>query len=155
MLFVPVSPAVTVTVFPFFTSVHLPPLNCVWFVALTVRPPAENVIDGHDPVRPLTVPLKVIVAALSVAVYVWPAIVTVPKRCTPPFGAMDTPTLPLPLPATPDVTVIHDTPALDDQPQPAGAVTEIVAFPPFDGNVSDVRLSVYVHGGAAALSVAV
>jgi hypothetical protein len=126
-------------------SLHLPPLNVVSLSAVTVRPAAENAIDGQDPISPLTVPVKVIAAALSVAVYVWPAIVTVPVRCGPLLAAMDKPTLPFPVPAAPELIAIHAVFDVADQAQPIGAVTDTVVVPPLDGNESAVRLSEYAH----------
>ena len=63
-------------------------------------------------------------------VTVWPATVIVPVRCGPLLAATVYPTVLLPFPGVPDVTVIHAALLLAVQPQPGSAVTVIVPGPP-------------------------
>ncbi len=78
--------------------------------------------------------------AAWVAENVCPAIVTVPDSpLVLVLAATDRPTLPLPEPVVPEVTVIHEVLLKEDQPHPALAVTETAAVPP-------VALKVWLAG---------
>ena len=94
-------------------------------------------------------------AAACVTVNVWPATVSVPLRGDV-FGLADAlkPTLPVPLPVAPLVTVSHPVSLLTPlQPQPAGAVTlvEPVALPAaIDWLGGEME---YVHGAPACVTL--
>ena len=63
-------------------------------------------------------------------VTVRPAIVTDADRSPPLLAATVSVTAPGPLPVAPDVTVTHDSPALDVHAQPASVSTAILVVPP-------------------------
>ena len=65
----------------------------------------------------------------------WPAIVTVPSRCAPPFAAALNLSVPFPLPEAAPVIVIHGSPATPFQEHPVSVVTSIVPGPPAAGTV--------------------
>ena len=65
----------------------------------------------------------------------WPAILTVPSRCAPPFGAALNLIVPFPLPEAAPVIVIHGTSATAFQEHPVSVVTFIVPAPPAAGMV--------------------
>ena len=65
----------------------------------------------------------------------WPAIVTVPSRCAPPFGAALNLIVPFPLPEAAPVIVIQPTSATPFQEHPVSVVTFIVPAPPAAGMV--------------------
>ncbi len=60
----------------------------------------------------------------------WPAIVTVPLRAAPVLAATLNPTVPLPVPVAPDVTVIHAAFDVAVHPHAEPAVTATVPVPP-------------------------
>ena len=60
----------------------------------------------------------------------WPAIVTVPSRCAPPFGAALNLIAPFPLPEAAPVIVIQPTSETPFQEHPVIVVTFIVPGPP-------------------------
>ena len=60
----------------------------------------------------------------------WPAIVSVPVRAGPVFGATVKPAIPLPVPDDPDVIVTHVTFDTAVHVQVVPAVTETVLPPP-------------------------
>ena len=101
--------------------------------------PADTVLD---PVPPLAVndplvgeALKVHAAAACVTVNVVPAIVSVPVRfVVTVFAATLKPTLPLPLPFAPLVTVIQLALLAADQAQPGPAETVLDPVPPLAVN---------------------
>jgi hypothetical protein len=63
-------------------------------------------------------------------VYVWPAIVTVPRRSPSGFAATAICTVPLPDPLLPVETCSHATLLTAVHEQPAGAVTATDTVPP-------------------------
>lgn len=63
-------------------------------------------------------------------VYVWPAIVTVPRRSASGFAATASCTLPLPVPLLPEEMVIHGALLTAVHEQPPGAVTATETVPP-------------------------
>ena len=65
----------------------------------------------------------------------WPAILTVPSRCAPPFDAALNLIVPFPLPEAAPVIVIHGTSATPFQEHPVSVVTSIVPGPPAAGTV--------------------
>ena len=65
----------------------------------------------------------------------WPAILTVPSRCAPPFDAALNPIAPFPFPEAAPVIVIHGTSATAFQEHPVSVVTFIVPGPPAAGTV--------------------
>ena len=65
----------------------------------------------------------------------WPAIVTVPSRCAPPFDAALNVIAPFPFPEAAPVIVIHGTSATAFQEHPVSVVTFIVPGPPAAGTV--------------------
>jgi hypothetical protein len=70
-------------------------------------------------------------------VNVWPAIVTVPVRAAPAFGAADTATVPLPVPEPPLVIVIHGSFGVATHGQAGPVVTTVEAGPPPAGTDCD------------------
>jgi hypothetical protein len=70
-------------------------------------------------------------------VKVWPAIVTVPVRAAPAFGAADTATVPLPVPELPLVIVIHGSFGVAVHGQAGPVVTAVEAGPPPAGTDCD------------------
>jgi hypothetical protein len=69
---------------------------------LTLPPPAGTLVPVGDR-------LKLQGTAFCVTVKVWPAMITVPVREVPAvLAATLRPTVPLPVPLAPEVTVIHD-----------------------------------------------
>jgi hypothetical protein len=62
--------------------------------------------------------------------------VMIPVRAEPGFGSTEYVTVPLPLPAGPDVMSIHGTLALTGQTKPNGAKTLTLPGPPPDGKNS-------------------
>jgi hypothetical protein len=88
------------------------------------------------------------VAPASETEKVSPAIVIVPLREeVPGFACTVKPTAPLPLPAPPDVTVIHEAFDCALQAHPAGATTPVLVDPPAAGNDVLELESAYVHAG--------
>ena len=81
---------------------------------------------------------------------VWPPAAMLPDRLAPEFAATVNATVPLPLPAAPEVIVIHDAVGTAVQAHPRAAVTVKVPEPPAAGTVAPPGLSVYVQLGRAA-----
>ena len=84
------------------------------------------------------------------SVNVWPPMVMVPLRAPPVFAAALKPTLPLPLPDAPEVTVIQSG-ALDVavHAHAASVVTATDPVPPAGSTDADAGAIEYVHGAAA------
>ena len=76
-----------------------------------------------------------VTAAGWLIVATWPAIVTVPSRCAPPFDAALNLIVPFPLPEAAPVIVIHGTSATPFQEHPVSVVMSIVPAPPAAGMV--------------------
>jgi len=125
----PLAPLVTVIQLSLLTADHGQPAP-----AVTVEAPvppeaaADMVVDDSANVQP---------APACVTVKTWPAIVIVPTRCDVlAFDAAEKPTVPLPVPDAPLVTVSHETLLLTlVHAQPAGAVIVVDPVPPVDTTV--------------------
>jgi hypothetical protein len=91
---------------------------------LTLPPPAGTLVPVGDR-------LKLQGTAFCVTVKVWPAMITVPVREVPAvLAATLRPTVPLPVPLAPEVTVIHDALLVADRAQPVVPLTETLTPPP-------------------------
>jgi hypothetical protein len=77
-----------------------------------------------------------------VTVNVWPATTMEPDRLAPEFAATVNATVPLPLPAAPEVTVIHGADATAVHAHPLDAVTVKLPVPPAAGTVAPPGFSV-------------
>ena len=143
----PLAPLVTVIQLSLLAAVQAQPAPEVTFVEPV--PPAATTDKLFDEIA------NVHPAAACVTVNVWPATVNVPLRGDV-FGLADAlkPTLPLPLPVAPLVTVSHPVLLLTPvQAQPAGAVTfvEPVALPAaIDWLEGEME---YVHGAPACVTL--
>jgi hypothetical protein len=73
-----------------------------------------------------------------------------PDRLAPEFAATVNATVPLPLPAAPEVTVIHGADATAVHAHPLDAVTVKLPVPPAAGTVAPPGFSVYVQFGSGA-----
>jgi hypothetical protein len=73
-----------------------------------------------------------------------------PDRLAPEFAATVKATVPLPVPAAPEVIVIHDAAAAAVHAHPLAAITVKVPVPPAAGTVAPPEFSVYVQLGSAA-----
>jgi hypothetical protein len=88
-----------------------------------------------------------------VTVTVWPAIVNVPVRgVLAVFAAIDSDTVPVPLPVAPPVTVIHGSALAAVHEQPATEVTEMLPGEALAATDKLVDDSVNVHAGAACVT---
>jgi hypothetical protein len=85
--------------------------------------------------------------AACVTVSVLPAMVRVPVRAPPTFGATRYRTVPSPVPDAPDVIVIHDALLTADHEQPLLVETFTSPLSPCMGTLSVFREIEYVHEG--------
>src|SRR5262249_28029783 len=139
---VPLAPAVTVIHGTFERADHMQVARVVTFVEPV--PPSGGTDWVLDEIA------KPHAAAACTTVNGWPAMVVVPVRAPPVLAAIGNATVPLPLPAAPDVTVIHDTPLVAVHVQPPAAVT---ATEPVDASAPTFWLaadSANVHGVGGA-----
>jgi hypothetical protein len=120
---VPLAPAVTVIHATLLAAVHA---QLLVVLTSTLRVP---------PLAPMSCLFGEIeyeqgATAACVAVNVWPAIVTVPVRAPPRFGAMPSPTSPFPVPLAPDSTAIHDALLDAVHAHPLCVLTSTLSPPP-------------------------
>jgi hypothetical protein len=118
---VPAAPEVTVSHGALLLAVHVHAL-----VVVTVTVPVPP-IAGTLWLVGLIEYVHGATNAAWLTVNVCPAMVTVPARAAPLLAAMFIPTEPFPVPAAPDVTVIHGAPLAAVHVQAAVVVTVTVA----------------------------
>ena len=117
----PLVPPVTVSQLALLDAVHAQPF-AVRTSNVPPPPPGGTVAESGD---------RVIVQPCPwFTVKVRPAIVSVPDLLGPLVAATVKLTVPFPLPAVPDVTVIHEALGVAVHAQPDAAVTATVALPP-------------------------
>lgn len=83
-------------------------------------------------------------------VNVWPPAAMLPERLAPEFAATVNATVPLPVPAAPEVIVIHDAVGTAVHAHPLAVVTVKLPEPPAAGTVAPCGFSVYVQLGSGA-----
>jgi hypothetical protein len=104
------------------------------------QPALAGSAAGHPApfaIEPLQLPNNGSLAA-CVIVTACPATVSVAVRASPVFSAIDTPTVPFPVPAEPDVIVTNAAVDAAVQPQPALVVTPTDALAPVPATLSDI-----------------
>lgn len=117
----PDAPVVIVTQAADDAAVHAQPTGVVTLIVPVLASDVTEALVGDIVNEQLT--------PACVTVNVWPATVIVPVRVRPAaFAATLKPTLPVPLPVPPEVTVIHDAlvTAVHAQPEVAVTVNELV-----------------------------
>jgi hypothetical protein len=142
-LAVPLAPAVTVIQLALLTAVHAHPVTAD--TVADPEPPVAAALSDDGEIE------GVQGAPASLTVNVWPPIVTVPLRgVVLVFAGALNPTVPLPLPLAPDVTVSHALLLVAVHAQPVGAVIPTLPVPPVPATDCDAAESANVHGTPAS-----